>query len=88
MQTEELIAERGKTHGRYKDHAYCTQQLKIVLRHNLAQREARNQPRLTNGQLESLEMILHKIGRIVAGDPNFQDHWDDLAGYAKIANDK
>jgi hypothetical protein len=24
----------------------------------------------------------------LAGDPNFKDHWDDIAGYAKIAGDR
>ena len=29
-------------------------------------------------------MILHKIGRILAGDPNHKDHWVDIAGYANL----
>ena len=29
-------------------------------------------------------MIAHKIGRILAGDPSFQDHWADIAGYATL----
>ena len=45
-----------------------------------------NKGPLSDTQKESLEMIVHKIGRILAGDPSFQDHWDDIAGYAKIAN--
>jgi hypothetical protein len=84
--TEALVTERGKTHGRFEDHAYATQDLKCTLKEHLHLRAQRNQPSLNNMQLESLEMILHKIGRIVAGDANFQDHWDDIAGYAKIAN--
>jgi hypothetical protein len=31
-----------------------------------------------------LEMIAHKIGRVLAGDPNHADHWDDIAGYARL----
>lgn len=84
--TIDLVTERGKTHGRFEDHACCTQRLKEQLVEQLFNRERRGQPKLTDMQLESLEMILHKIGRIVAGDANFQDHWDDIAGYAKIAN--
>ena len=30
-------------------------------------------------------MILHKIGRIVAGDEREVDHWQDIAGYATLA---
>lgn len=29
-------------------------------------------------------MILAKIARIVSGDPNHADHWDDIAGYALL----
>jgi hypothetical protein len=49
-------------------------------------RSKRLQSGLSDQQIEALEMIAHKIGRIIAGDPDFDDHWDDIAGYAKIAN--
>jgi len=85
--TEALVTERGKTHGAFEDHAGATQDLKRVFeKHNFARVATRKQLPLTDMQRESIEMILHKIGRIVAGDANFQDHWDDIAGYAKIAN--
>ena len=29
-------------------------------------------------------MILHKISRIVNGDPNYKDSWTDIIGYAKL----
>lgn len=33
-------------------------------------------------------MIAHKMGRILAGDAEFIDHWDDIEGYAHIGNRK
>lgn len=39
---------------------------------------------LTLCQREALEMIVHKIGRIISGNPHFRDHWADIAGYAKL----
>lgn len=81
-----LVIERGKTHGKFSDHAEATQILKRKYQLLLSKRHARGQPDLTDTQKESVEMILHKIGRILAGDANFPDHWDDIAGYAKIAN--
>ena len=33
-------------------------------------------------------MIFHKIGRIVNGDPNYADSWHDIAGYAKLVEDR
>lgn len=83
---DKMLDERQKTHGAFRDHAYCTQRLKAELNECLIARQIRKQPSLSHQQRESLEMILHKIGRIVAGNPNENDHWDDIAGYAKIAN--
>jgi hypothetical protein len=39
---------------------------------------------LDPGQREALDMIAVKISRILAGDPNHADHWDDIAGYAYL----
>ena len=76
--TNALLAERHQTHGSYSEHAAVTQQIKDVLR---------NHPgweRLSPTMRETLEMNAHKIGRIMAGNPNFPDHWEDIAGYAKL----
>lgn len=79
--TEEILAERGKTHGKFKDHAHVTQHLKSTCFNNQVNG-------LTEVQSEALDMILHKIGRIVSGNPNIADHWDDIAGYAKLASNE
>lgn len=81
-----LVAERGKTHGDWADNAGVAQELKGVIQRAAWARRERGQPDLTEKQKESLEMICHKIGRIMAGDASFPDHWDDIGGYAKIAN--
>jgi hypothetical protein len=39
---------------------------------------------LSASQKEALEMIAHKIGRILNGDPNYDDSWRDIAGYAEL----
>ena len=81
METNELLAERGKTHGDFTYHAQVTQELKAVMNeHGLA--------KLSEVQREALEMIQHKIGRILAGDPNFKDHWIDISGYSMLAADR
>jgi hypothetical protein len=33
-------------------------------------------------------MIMHKIARIMNGDPNYRDSWVDIAGYAQIVADR
>lgn len=87
-ETEALVTERGKTHGSFEDQARITCELKAVLTKECFARNQRGQPQLSYQQVEALDMIAHKIGRIIAGDPSFQDHWDDIAGYAHIANKK
>lgn len=84
-QLTDVLTERHKTHGNFEDHARITQRFKGVMNDEIYQRFTRNQPALNPKQMEALDMILHKIGRIIAGDPSFEDHWTDIAGYAQIA---
>ena len=44
--------------------------------------------RLSPDKKEALEMIRHKIVRILNGDPEFHDSWHDIVGYAKLAADR
>jgi hypothetical protein len=76
--TEALLSVREKTHGPYKLKCMIIQELKEVMRSH------DTWDALTDVQKESLDMIVHKIGRILSGDPNFPDHWEDIAGYAKL----
>ena len=80
MTPEEIIAEREKTHGPYSKKARIIQELKEIM-HGSAGWHA-----LSDVQKESLDMIVHKIGRVLSGDPNHADHWDDIAGYAKLVS--
>lgn len=80
--TESLIAERGSRYGKFKDGADIMQSLKDVMR------EVDGWNNLTASQKEALDMIQHKVGRILNGDPNYDDSWKDIAGYATlIANE-
>ena len=72
------LAKRGKTHGDFKENSEISQCLKEVLR------SGKNWEDLSYPQKEALEMIFHKISRIVSGNPNEPDHWQDIAGYATL----
>jgi hypothetical protein len=49
----------------------------------MAMRDGRNWESLTPGEQEALDMICHKIARILSGaDPHDHQHWEDVAGYA------
>jgi len=73
-----LLNTREKTHGNYRDNANLSQAIKDVLR------SGKNWERLSDGQKEALEMISVKLSRLLNGDKDFRDHWDDIEGYAKL----
>lgn len=76
-----ILATRQKTHGNFLENAGLSQSLKDVIR------SGRNWQKLTDMQKESLEMVALKISRILSGDQDFRDHWDDIVGYARLAGD-
>jgi hypothetical protein len=43
---------------------------------------------LTDDQLEALEMICHKLARIINGDPAYSDSWRDIGGFAVLVADR
>lgn len=75
----EILEERSKTHGDFTTHAAISQDLKQrCVQHGGWQK-------LTAVQREAIDMICHKIGRVLNGNPNHKDHWSDIAGYAELA---
>jgi hypothetical protein len=82
--TGALLAERKTTHGEFRDHARVTQRLKDVIRDELGEVDKTLDPIAA----EALDMIVHKIGRILAGNPAFKDHWVDIAGYATLVAER
>lgn len=80
--TDHLLQERGKTHGDFTDHATVTYAIKDAIA------SLGNIDKLSVVQREALDMIAHKIGRIMAGDASHNDHWDDIAGYARLVSQR
>ena len=80
----QTLTDRGNCYGPFIGHAEVTQRLKRVMAEELAKR---GKP-LADDQWEALEMIAHKIGRIINGDPDYDDSWADIAGYAKLVSDR
>ena len=73
-----VLQQRGLRYGEFKDIANISQQLKSVMY------SSTNYSSLPNDMKESLQMIAHKIARILEGDPYYDDSWVDIAGYAKL----
>jgi hypothetical protein len=79
-----ILNARGSRYGNFLDHARVTYKLKEVAR-NFAEEKGKT---FAVDQCEAMDMIFHKIGRILNGDPNYADSWIDIAGYAKLVADR
>jgi hypothetical protein len=79
-----ILDERGSRYGNFMDHATITYRLKEVARDFAAQ----HGKHFAYDQCEAFDMIFHKLGRILNGDPNYADSWIDIAGYAKLVADR
>ena len=79
---QKILSDRKDKYGDFRYQANLSIYLKRVMRdgnewHNM-------EPYMQ----ESLDMIQHKIARILNGDPNYQDSWVDVIGYAQLALDR
>lgn len=74
----ETLNTRGSKYGKFKNIGVICQEFKTVLNSHI------NTDKLEPYQIEALEMILHKITRILNGDPTYLDNWHDIAGYATL----
>lgn len=72
------LDERETRYGQYAIHSAISQGIKREMR------ESPNWEKLNDVQKESLEMIAHKIARVLNGDPNYADNYHDIAGYASL----
>jgi hypothetical protein len=78
----DILNERGGRYGEFKTHAEITQKIKEALFGGASFAY------LEYDQKEALEMIAHKLGRIVNGDPNYLDSWVDIVGYTQLVIDR
>ena len=83
-QLEKILAKRAEQYGTFMRNADIAIKLKQVI-HNAMVRE---DTQLYPDQLQALDMIVTKIGRILTGNPSHLDSWIDIAGYAKLVSDR
>lgn len=79
MSIADTLAARSKTHGDFETNSKVAQYLKL----SMHTQDEWN--RLEYWQREALDMIAHKMARIIAGNSLEPDHWHDIAGYASLA---
>lgn len=82
----EVLKERGNRYGDFATHANITMALKLCIHQHI--KDYAKEDVITADMVEALDMICHKIGRIVNGDPTYADSWVDIAGYAKLVSDR
>jgi hypothetical protein len=80
MSVENTLQERGNRYGQFAGHAQVSQDLKLMISMHLRHRNKV----LAADQQEALEMICHKIARIINGDADYADSWHDIAGYSTL----
>lgn len=78
MSIEKTLAERGAVYGRFQDQAKIPQALKREMR------AAPGWQELPDDMREALEMVQHKVARILNGSPDHRDSWHDVAGYCTL----
>ena len=72
-----IINERAKNYGDFREQAKLAIDLKDIIRHG------RSYEFMPSYMKESLDMICHKMARIVNGDPKYLDSWVDLAVHGR-----
>lgn len=75
------LKERGSRYGEFDEHARITQAIKAAMV------DSPNWSGLRSDMKEALEMVAHKVGRILNGDPMYHDSWHDIIGYTKLVAD-
>ena len=80
---DSILAARGERYGAFMDNAYIAQGLKTEMHGGKSKWFELNWD-----QREALDQIAAKISRILVGDPDYVDNWDDIAGYAKLVADR
>ena len=72
-----MLAARKARYGDFADQAVLSQALKVVMTSHPKYDE------MPAYMCEALEMVQHKVARIINGDPFYDDSWVDIVGYVQ-----
>lgn len=81
---DEVLNARAKNYGKFIEGAEIMQMTKRLVHNYIEQRGTA----MAFDQLEAIDMIIHKLGRIINGNPDHLDNWVDIAGYATLVVDR
>lgn len=80
-----ILDERGSRYGKFVDVAKATSQIQTVVYSHMT---SFKRTALDDDKMLALDMICHKLARIVVGDSDYVDNWVDIAGYAMLVADR
>lgn len=72
-----VLNERGAEYGDFRTQGFIAQELKETAR------DTPGWDRMEGMHREAVDMILHKLSRLLNGNPNHIDSWLDIEGYAR-----
>lgn len=76
------LQARGARYGSLTVNGSVAQKLKQTFR------ESPNWNTLGEDQKEALDIIASKIARALTGDSDYADNWHDIAGYARLVDNR
>lgn len=79
METKQILEDRGKDYGSFANLAKLSQNMKQCYKHS-----DNYLSNMKPYQKEALDMIIHKVARIINGNHHKIDSWQDIAGYATL----
>ena len=82
---QQTLDERGDRYGDWKNHAQISQDIQnAIIKGWMMRGDGQDFGDIPAYMTEALTMISNKIGRIINGDPYYDDSWQDIAGYATL----
>lgn len=77
-----ILSERGTRYGVFAENAAIAEEIESCCR------KGRNWHYLAPDQRLAIKLIAGKLSRLLTGDPDYLDNWDDIQGYAKLVSDR
>jgi len=82
---DKILDERGQRYGKFVDVAKATDAIQEAVYESCSLEKLNA---LEPDQSIAIDMICHKLARIVVGDHDYVDNWADIAGYAQLVADR
>jgi len=82
MEVDQILEDREVTHGDFEMKAMWIQEIMENISGLYSYQE------MEADKKEAIHMILVKLSRIIYGNHDHADHWNDIAGYALLVADK